>query len=549
MADTAVHAALDELGQRPGRGQLEALAAGRILTAQRTIDLWIERGARAMDSPDEALPDVAVQARVAIFDACRVLLDEAARACGSRPFARAGALDRARRDLEVFLLQHRLDPLLARLGEAALEEALTWRGCRSPSSRRATARIPIPGNTRPAITSARSTRRRSRRAGPARSPMRSSSADRSACSASCWRHAASGSPRSTPPRPPWRPRERGLPALRRCDVILGAIPDALPDGRLRPRRRVGDPLLPDRLRARPNPRATGGVHRARGAPGRRPLATGRTRAAARRRAGPRGSCASSRGSSRSAPAPPATTCSTCWCGGERRVRAAGARRRPGRPVGGARLPERRRARRRRDRHRRAPNALQPPAADQGAAPRRVERGRASDRGRSLVAGASGRPGQRSRGRPRPRASHGVSVRRSRAPLPKLRARDRGRANSAAGAGCRPPSGEGDPHARPRARADRSPSRRRRRGRDRLGLHRLRDRGLAQAPGPPGRAGLGRGAAQRGSPRSRGGRTHPRLAGARKASTSTSGPRSKRSRRATARSRSERAPCARRGRSW
>jgi alkylation response protein AidB-like acyl-CoA dehydrogenase len=122
MADTAVRAALDELAQRPGRGQLEALAAGRILTAQRTIDLWIERGARAMDSRDEGLAKVAVQARVGISDACRMLLDEAARACGSRPFVRAGGLDRARRDLEVFLLQHRLDPLLARLGEAALEE-------------------------------------------------------------------------------------------------------------------------------------------------------------------------------------------------------------------------------------------------------------------------------------------------------------------------------------------------------------------------------------------------------------------------------------------
>ena len=122
MADTAVDAALDELAQRPRRGPLEALAAGRILTAQRTIDLWIERGARAMDAPDDALAQIAVQARVGIADACRVLLDEAARACGSRPFARADALDRARRDLEVFLLQHRLDPLLARLGEAALEE-------------------------------------------------------------------------------------------------------------------------------------------------------------------------------------------------------------------------------------------------------------------------------------------------------------------------------------------------------------------------------------------------------------------------------------------
>ena len=122
MADTAASAAVGELAQRPGRGPLEALAVGRILTAQRTIDLWIERGARAMDADEETLPDIAIQARVGIADACRVLLDEAARACGSRPFARGGALDRARRDLEVFLLQHRLDPLLARLGEAALRD-------------------------------------------------------------------------------------------------------------------------------------------------------------------------------------------------------------------------------------------------------------------------------------------------------------------------------------------------------------------------------------------------------------------------------------------
>ena len=122
MADTAANAALDDLARRPGRGQLEALAAGRILTAQRTIDLWISRGAEAMDALEHVLPEIAVQARVGISEACRVLLDEAARACGSRPFVRAGSLDRARRDLEVFLLQHRLDPLLARVGEAALQD-------------------------------------------------------------------------------------------------------------------------------------------------------------------------------------------------------------------------------------------------------------------------------------------------------------------------------------------------------------------------------------------------------------------------------------------
>jgi hypothetical protein len=120
MADTAATGALDELARRPARGQLEGVAAGRILTAQRTIDLWIDRAATAMDTGSEELPTISIQARVGISDACRVLLDEAARACGSRPFARADALDRARRDLEVFLLQHRLDPLLAGAGEAAL---------------------------------------------------------------------------------------------------------------------------------------------------------------------------------------------------------------------------------------------------------------------------------------------------------------------------------------------------------------------------------------------------------------------------------------------
>ena len=48
-------------------------------------------------------------------------MDEAARACGSHPFATGGELDRARRDLELFLLQHRLDPALAAAGARALD--------------------------------------------------------------------------------------------------------------------------------------------------------------------------------------------------------------------------------------------------------------------------------------------------------------------------------------------------------------------------------------------------------------------------------------------
>jgi len=122
MADTAVAAALATLVQRSARGELEALAAGRILTAQRTIDAWLDTAARAMDGAAPELGPLALHARAAIAACCRSLLNAAAQACGSRPFARAQALDRARRDLELFLLQHRLDPLLAREGARVLND-------------------------------------------------------------------------------------------------------------------------------------------------------------------------------------------------------------------------------------------------------------------------------------------------------------------------------------------------------------------------------------------------------------------------------------------
>ncbi len=120
MADCALDAAVGELAARPDAGPLEQLATGRMLTAQQTITTWLQRAACAMDDAAPELPEVALHARVAIAQASRELLDEAARACGSHPFATGGALDRARRDLELFLLQHRLDPALAAAGGRAL---------------------------------------------------------------------------------------------------------------------------------------------------------------------------------------------------------------------------------------------------------------------------------------------------------------------------------------------------------------------------------------------------------------------------------------------
>jgi hypothetical protein len=129
MADRAVDVALDELADRPGRGPLEDLAVGRMLGAQRTIDAWLQSAAVAMDAGAADLWDVALHGRVAIAAAVRTILDEAARACGSHPFATGGDLDRIRRDVDLFLLQHRLEPGLARAGAAALSR----RSAESPS--------------------------------------------------------------------------------------------------------------------------------------------------------------------------------------------------------------------------------------------------------------------------------------------------------------------------------------------------------------------------------------------------------------------------------
>jgi alkylation response protein AidB-like acyl-CoA dehydrogenase len=123
IADAAVDAALGALAARGEPDDLAALAAGRLRVHQATIDAWLHSAAAAVAAdPDAPVLTRSVHLREAVAGACRAILDEAARACGSRPFATGGALDRARRDLEVFLLQHRLDPLVARAGRAALEE-------------------------------------------------------------------------------------------------------------------------------------------------------------------------------------------------------------------------------------------------------------------------------------------------------------------------------------------------------------------------------------------------------------------------------------------
>jgi hypothetical protein len=120
MVDAAADSALADLASRRAAEPLSQLAAGRIEAARGTVDAWLALAATAVDEGGELKP-LSVGMRAEIDRVAKTVLEIAAAACGSHPFVTGGRLDRARRDLETFLLQHRLDPLLARLGAARLE--------------------------------------------------------------------------------------------------------------------------------------------------------------------------------------------------------------------------------------------------------------------------------------------------------------------------------------------------------------------------------------------------------------------------------------------
>jgi hypothetical protein len=131
MVDAAVEAAVEDLAERRAEDPLAALAVGRIAAAHGTVEAWLDRAAALADAAIEDSPTplpgarasvgadaraISVAMRAEVDRAAKAILEVAASACGSHPFVTGGRLDRARRDLETFLLQHRLDPLLARLG-------------------------------------------------------------------------------------------------------------------------------------------------------------------------------------------------------------------------------------------------------------------------------------------------------------------------------------------------------------------------------------------------------------------------------------------------
>ena len=126
IADLAVDAALEILAAKSAGREpdgIVSLAVGRMLASQKTMDRWLEHAAREADADSEkSLAGFSTELRTTVAACCRKILDEAARACGSHPFATAGPLDRARRDLELILLQHRLEPALVGTGRRAITE-------------------------------------------------------------------------------------------------------------------------------------------------------------------------------------------------------------------------------------------------------------------------------------------------------------------------------------------------------------------------------------------------------------------------------------------
>ncbi len=138
IADLIVRATVDALAGRPA-DEMRLHAIGRMRLARSSIDRWLtfavatlQRAVSRVDGSPTALDPTGEQGaewsalsgecRLAIADAARTIAGEAARVCGSRALVAGGSLDRGRRDLDLFLLQHRLDPKLVELGARTLAD-------------------------------------------------------------------------------------------------------------------------------------------------------------------------------------------------------------------------------------------------------------------------------------------------------------------------------------------------------------------------------------------------------------------------------------------
>jgi hypothetical protein len=144
IADRILAATVAALSGKPA-DELRLHALGRMRVERSSIDRWLDHAvarlhdaaavaeAAGLEADRGSLEREAALAagwrtlsnecRLALAGCGRAISSEAVRAAGSRELVVGGALDLARRDLDLFLLQHRLDPKLVELGASTLAEA------------------------------------------------------------------------------------------------------------------------------------------------------------------------------------------------------------------------------------------------------------------------------------------------------------------------------------------------------------------------------------------------------------------------------------------
>jgi alkylation response protein AidB-like acyl-CoA dehydrogenase len=125
LADSIIGETLASLD--PARlDAVQAHGLGRMRVAQGTIDRWLQYTTAELGQLGDPRSGIdpavlAIECRVALYECALLISGQAARVCGSRALIGASALDRARRDLDLFLLQHRLDPKITKLGAEMLD--------------------------------------------------------------------------------------------------------------------------------------------------------------------------------------------------------------------------------------------------------------------------------------------------------------------------------------------------------------------------------------------------------------------------------------------
>jgi SAM-dependent methyltransferase len=122
LADQIARAAAEMC--RSAADESRLLALGEMRVAQATIESWLDHAVSRLDKPVETLDTLEVrpicaECRIALARCSQQVAAAAVSAAGSRALVAGGALERARRDLDVFVLQHRLEPKLIELGAGA----------------------------------------------------------------------------------------------------------------------------------------------------------------------------------------------------------------------------------------------------------------------------------------------------------------------------------------------------------------------------------------------------------------------------------------------